>query len=180
MAVDQVSGKFYITRPGYPGPQSDPRLIEYETVAYDASGNQLWMTRYHASTNAYPVAVAVDPRSGHLYVTGSTPSDYVTVAYDGDGHELWVARYNQGLAPAFSDQNFANAIAVDPNSGNVYVTGGSGPYYFDYATVVYDPSGNQLWVARYHGIFTGDDLGDDAASAIAVDPSSGGGLCHGL
>src|SRR5436190_2305298 len=71
LAVDQVSGKFYITRPGYPGPQSDPRLIEYETVAYDASGNQLWMTRYHASTNAYPVAVAVDPRSGHLYVTGS-------------------------------------------------------------------------------------------------------------
>jgi hypothetical protein len=69
--------------------------------------------------------------------------------------------------------DFANAVAVDA-SGNSYVTGRSfglsvgfppPPPTQDIETVAYDPSGAQLWSARY-------DLagGDDVAYAIAVSP----------
>jgi hypothetical protein len=64
----------------------------------------------------------------------------------------------------------ATAIAVD-GAGNVYVTGYSidDGYYrnYCYATVKYDPSGTQLWVARY-----GDDSGySEQARDLALDSS---------
>jgi len=60
----------------------------------------------------------------------------------------------------------AGAIAVDA-AGNVYVTGtsyGSGTWA-DYATIKYNASGVQQWVARYNG--PGNDW--DAPRDIAVD-----------
>jgi hypothetical protein len=72
----------------------------------------------------------------------------------------WVRRYN---GPQNYDDR-AYSIAVD-GSGNVYVTGWSGPSWFngDYATIKYHPDGDTAWVRRYDG--GGDDLG----RAIAVD-----------
>src|SRR5438477_126943 len=81
--------------------------------------------------------------------------------------ELWVARYH-GSVDGSNDA--AVAMALD-SAGNVYVTGrsqGAGTG-IDYATVAYDPKGNQLWVARYNG--TGN--GDDTVSGIAVDSETG-------
>jgi len=91
--------------------------------------------------------------------------DYATIKYDSQGNQLWVARYN-GPGNNIDD---ANALAVD-EAGNVYVTGASrgdrgNGIREDYATVKYDSSGNQLWVARYGG--PGD--GDNTATALAVD-----------
>jgi hypothetical protein len=70
--------------------------------------------------------------------------------YDGPGHET----------------DYAEALTADA-SGNVYVTGestGSGTYY-DYATIKYNPAGNQQWVSRYDG----PENDDDEAYDIAVD-----------
>jgi uncharacterized delta-60 repeat protein len=79
--------------------------------------------------------------------------------------ERWLACYN-GLDNNSFD--YSRALAID-NSGNVYVTGWSGPAspYSDYATIKYGPDGSQLWVARYRG--PGNSY--DSADAIAVDNS---------
>ena len=77
--------------------------------------------------------------------------------YDSSGAELWAARYE---GPGEVDDD-ARAIAVD-DSGNVYVTGGSGG---DYATVKYDSDGHEQWAVRYDG----PSGGDDEAVAIGLD-----------
>uniref|UniRef100_A0A7C4XMJ9 T9SS type A sorting domain-containing protein n=1 Tax=candidate division WOR-3 bacterium TaxID=2052148 RepID=A0A7C4XMJ9_UNCW3 len=75
----------------------------------------------------------------------------------------WVARYN---GPANSYDQPAEVV-VD-NQGNVYVTGASwdtiGYEDYDFATVKYDSSGNEIWVARYNL-----NNGNDYAKAIDVD-----------
>ncbi len=126
-----------------------------------------WVARYTGpEAAAMPLAIAVDDK-GNSYVTGwsrgvGTGYDYATVKYDSEGNEVWVARYN---GPANWD-DIARAVAVDVE-GNVYVTGGS--YGLgtgeDYATIKYDRDGNELWVARYDGPGSRDDV----AQAIVVD-----------
>ncbi|UCE39167.1 MAG: PQQ-binding-like beta-propeller repeat protein, partial [Thermoplasmata archaeon] len=129
-----------------------------------------WVARYNGphNYNDFIYSMAVDP-SGNVYVTGDSHckgetgdsyTNYTTIKYDINGNELWMASYN-GPGNLWDG---AWDIAVD-SSGNVYVTGmswGSGTLW-DYATIKYDPDGNELWVARYDG------GGDDLAHAITLD-----------
>ena len=164
IAVDR-SGNVYVT-----GFSSIPDYSAYVTIKYNARGQELWTAAY-ADPNSinFATAIAVD-NSGNVYVTGESGTfdsgndDYATIKYNSAGEEQWVARYD---GPE-SGNDGATAIAVD-DSGNVYVTGssfGSGTDV-DYATIKYDSSGQQQWVARYNGPANG---GDDAV-AIAVDSS---------
>jgi hypothetical protein len=143
----------------------------YATIKYDSSGAEQWVARYSGPAAEgnnwdYAYALAVD-NTGNVYVTGwsegpGSGDDYATVKYDSSGIEQWVVRYN---GPVNGDDE-AYAIAVD-DAGNVYVTGwseGSGTGY-DYATVKYDSSGAEQWVARYDGSGSGVDW----ACALAVD-----------
>jgi hypothetical protein len=152
IATDSA-GNVYVT-----GWSWSATIIDYATVAYDSSGNQLWVASYNGPENYhdYANAIATDD-AGNVYVSGESQHDYATVAYDSSGNELWVARYN-GTRNSFDK---AYAIATD-SAGNVYVTGES---QGDYATVAYDSSGNELWVARYNG----QGNGSDQANSIALD-----------
>jgi uncharacterized delta-60 repeat protein len=158
------SGNVYVT--GY----SWGSLEDYATIKYNSSGVQQWVQRYdgppHLSDHAHSIEVDVS----NVYVTGyssgsGTDYDYATIKYNSSGVQQWVQRYNgpgNGLDEAFS-------FAVD-GSGNVYVTGGSegsgtGP---DYATIKYNSSGVQQWIAIYNG--PGNDV--DVAYSIAIDGSS--------
>ena len=165
IAVDG-SGNVYVTGIawGY-GDDSD-----YGTIKYNSSGEEQWVGRYAGPAHSLDtaMAIAVDG-AGNVYVTGRSPGvgtgyDYATIKYSASGQEEWVARYN---GPGNSD-DAARAIAVDA-AGNVYVTGqsfGAGTY-FDYATIKYNPDGQEQWVARYNG--PGNDT--DVAYGIAVDGS---------
>ncbi|UCG91818.1 MAG: SBBP repeat-containing protein [candidate division WOR-3 bacterium] len=141
---------------------------DYATVMYDSLGDEQWSTRYYGLGNDMDRAraIAVD-NAGNVYVTGEswgagTEYDYATVRYIFTGAERWVARYD---GPD-SGWDYAHALAVD-DVGNVYVTGeswGAGTG-LDYATVQYDSSGVEQWVARYDG----PDNDDDVAYALAID-----------
>ncbi|HAV64470.1 MAG TPA: hypothetical protein DCY13_19140, partial [Verrucomicrobiales bacterium] len=129
---------------------------------------QAWVTRHNGTDNHHDGfrSAVMDP-AGNVYVTGwsdeqDRDNDFVTIKYNAAGTRVWLAHYN---GPDNSDDQ-AQAIGLDA-AGNVVVTGfskgvGSG---FDYATVKYDPAGNQLWVARYNGPSNKDDL----AHALALD-----------
>jgi DNA-binding beta-propeller fold protein YncE len=82
--------------------------------------------------------VAVSPSGTMVYVTGESGSDavYATVAYSAaTGAQQWVRTYT-GNGPSGSA---AQAVAVSPATGTVFVTGfssGSGSGN-DYATIAY-------------------------------------------
>jgi len=169
MAVDHM-GNVYVTGKS----DGTDMWADYATIKYDPNGDELWVRRYNGPGmyTDEASAIAIDD-SGNVYVTGSSYSvetnfDYATIKYDLNGNELWVARYT---GPE-DGEDYARAIAVD-GSGNVYVTGyiwNSGEPFTrnDYATIKYDPNGNELWVRIFDGLSQPDFLYDEA-SAIAVD-----------
>jgi hypothetical protein len=140
---------------------------DYATIKYNSAGQEQWVARYDGPGHGVDdgAAVAVDV-SGNVYVTGDSyglaNSDYVTIKYNWAGQEQWIARYDTNF------DDYGRAIAFD-RSGNVYVTGSSWGegHGYDYATVKYNATGQQEWVARYRG-----PIGPSQAAAIAVDDSS--------
>ncbi|UOG73183.1 SBBP repeat-containing protein [Hymenobacter tibetensis] len=163
LAVD-AAGNVYVTGTSYNGPTTS---YDYATVKYSESGTQLWATRYTGSgtSDEVPTTLGVDG-AGDVYVTGTAyngnQSNYTTLKYAGSsGAQVWEAAYN---GPANS-YDLVRDLAVDA-AGNVAITGtsDSGTSY-DYATVRYTSSGQQLWTARYNG--NGNSY--DEATAVVVD-----------
>ena len=76
--------------------------------------------------------------------------------------EAWVRHFSSGLMPGYHD---VNDLKID-DQGNIYVTGSSHGAGFnqDYATVKYNASGAQQWVARYNGLGNSEDI----ATALSV------------
>jgi PKD repeat protein len=183
-------------------------MYNFVTVKYNETGVEQWTQIYnHMPGDAYDIAwdMARDPNSGNLYVVGESTSefgyfydylDYSIVAYDSAGTELWVRTYD-----SYGENDSAYAVAVDPVSGNVYVTGKSAhsrDVYsdFDHVTVAYTSTGTFLWEARrlseegrtYFGrycdiavgpsgtvYFTGD-IENEYMITIAYDPLTGSEL----
>jgi hypothetical protein len=140
-----------------------------------AQVQQTWIQSYGSGNGGgdLPTAMVVDT-AGNVHVTGrswATPNptgsdyDYATVKYSSAGVELWASRYD-GIGYATNRLDSPTGIALD-NSGNVFVTGVSDSTSGGraYATVKYDPAGNELWAARYGGSATTVGI----ASAICID-----------
>jgi DNA-binding beta-propeller fold protein YncE len=78
---------------------------------------------------------------------------------------VWVRRYND---PA-NGSDFATSVQVSPDGSRVYVTGASWGSKFtkrDYVTIAYGRAGGTLWVRR----FNGPGSRDDVATALARSP----------
>jgi len=147
----------------------------FVTTKYNSAGQEQWVSRYSAGNGFDMLTAFTVDNSGNVYVTGTsrgsgTDWDYATIKYNPAGQQQWVARYD-----CSGGQDMATALAVD-GSGNVYVTGkielgpgpgpGPGPGTH-YATIKYNSSGAQKWIARYNG----PGSGGDTPTAIAVDGS---------
>jgi hypothetical protein len=166
LSVDN-SGNVYVTGKSSAGAGL---FSDYATIKYNSSGVEQWVARYNGpgNDNDWAFSLAVDA-AGNVYVTGSTvgpaqSTEYATIKYNSSGVEQWVATYD---GPENSADE-AYSIVID-NEGNVYVTGGSYGLgtFLDYATIKYNSSGVEQWVARYNG--PGPENGVDAAKALAID-----------
>lgn len=162
VAVDD-SGNVFVT-----GQSDAPSSIAYATIKYNATGQQQWLARYDEAGDNYAYALVVDG-AGNVYMTGKIGPgfpDYGTIKYNSAGQQQWVARYN---GPPGNGPDIATSIALD-SSGNVYVAGSSSRTNFvfgdfGYATIKYDPAGQEQWVVRYDE----PPNGSNEAAAMAVD-----------
>lgn len=176
LAVD-ASGNVYVTGTSYKGDFGTANYNgNYTTVKYNTAGNEVWIRTYDGPQHESDAAAAVAADgAGNVYVTGSSEgekhengiedsSDFATIKYDAAGNELWVSRYD--ISNGNSGGGRAISLALD-GLGNVYVTGYSFDKEtgYDYATIKYDPSGNQLWVRRHNGPGSGNDY----VFSLAVD-----------
>lgn len=153
------------------------------TVAYDArTGDELWSAGYGAAGDDVVSAIAVDPDSARVFITGKLAlrdgGVLATVAYDArTGARLWEARYD---GPG-GDHGSGVAIALSADGSLLFVTGDSeGGTGTDIATLAYDArTGAQAWVARYDGPSGGDDrpaaiaLGEDGSEVLVTGQSAG-------
>ncbi len=131
---------------------------KFATVKYNLAGVEQWVALFTDGTNNEAGDIVLD-NSGSVYVTGSSrmtyyDRNYVTVKYNTAGTQQWATYYQGSVSGSY---DVPTAIAVD-NTGNIYVTGKSGPgdvfgFYIaiDYATVKYNSAGVEQWVACYDG-----------------------------
>ncbi len=150
IAIDD-SGNVYVTGGSWGlGTERD-----FCTIKYNSNGDQLWVSRYNGPGNFADEAVRIIVKNGFVYVTGYSDGfglDYHTIKYDLDGNEQWSARYHFDGGGADNEDRPADMFVDD--AGNVYVTGESSndfTFVDMYATVKYNSSGQQQWVARYKG-----------------------------
>jgi len=158
-------------------------VLAYEAKETERSGQLLWESRFVDPTRDFESDVPNDMAigaDGTVFLTGRVWRgiveqdvsgcfcyDFGTAAFRGsDGVQQWTARYRGPHA----DFNIAYGLAVDPESGRVFVTGGASgelPSGLDYdiATVAYDvQSGNELWARSYSGL----PFRVEAGGAVAV------------
>ncbi len=157
---------------------------DFITLKYDNNGVLQWSQVYNGSSNGFDeaYAIAVDA-NGNSYVTGgsdagSQGSNFVTLKYGPGGSIIWTQTYN---GPGNSI-DAATQITLD-GSGNVYVAGHSfgSSTDLDFATIKYNNSGVQQWVARYNNnSINSFDIPEaitlDNAGNVYVGGSSYGGL----
>lgn len=117
--VDAGRGHVYTTGQT----RSGGRGRSYLTVCYSTDGTVLWRRLYDGDAtpgDSYPIAAALHPTTGAVYVTGATTtgSDYDigTIAYGPAGERLWGARFG-GIR-----DDGGVGVVVDPARG-VYVAG---------------------------------------------------------
>ena len=128
--------------------------------------HQDWTARYYNINRAGGFRYIANDNEGNIIVAGGIifngNGDYFIMKYNALGVMQWNTSYN-GTA---NNSDAVFGLAVD-KLNNIYVTGwsiGAGTN-FDYATVKYNSSGVQQWVARYNGPANGSDK----ANSIAVD-----------
>jgi hypothetical protein len=167
LVVSRDSSKVFVTGHS-PGETSGE---DYATVAYAAStGSPLWGARYDGpeSGTDFATDLAVTPDGSKVLVTGDS------TGFDGYGQDFATVFYNASTGAPLGAQRFdgvgdsdeyAQSLAVSPDSSRVFVTGWSKGWTgldWDYQTVAYDvATGAFAWAMNFDGPADGDDYGSE-------------------
>jgi hypothetical protein len=176
LGVSPDSSRVYVT--GCSGDIDVCVNSDWVTIAYDASGQQIWRKAFDSPAHeaAFPTALEVSPDGSLVYVAGTSVVhagfDYAVVAYDSaTGQPAWRGTYDGG------GDDVAAALAVAPNGSEVVVTGymaigGRGGT----ATVAFDGStGHRLWRDIHEGpSAVATEFSNDSATVFVT-----GGLNYG-
>lgn len=132
-------------------------------TATAADGTRLWQAGIAADVTSGNFGdVALNAATGTVYVIGNREFGIgVLLALSPDGAPLWRTSFT----------GFADTLAVDSNSGQVYVAGETvgGTTRPDLLVVAYSAAGRQLWSTTYDGPAASDDY----ARGAAVNPADG-------
>lgn len=122
-------------------------------IKYDNAGNQIWVNSYTSQGNFPDLFKRINADTqNNIYAAGETVSstssfDFLTVKYDNAGNQIWDRTYN-GTSNSIDK---INDMIIDNDF--IYVTGesiGTGTTY-DFLTIKYDLSGNEIWQNRFNG-----------------------------
>jgi len=152
IAVDQ-KGNVFLAGYAFAGMGAAERFV----IKYSSSGVVLWTNGFIGPLDStYDGPGMAADTNGNAYLADFSlracnpvcDDDYLIVAYAAaDGLPMWTNRY-AGHSGTNDLNDQAQAVAVD-GSGNVYVTGWSGPtaYYWggNYVTIAYTTAGVPLW-----------------------------------
>ncbi len=193
IAVDRAHNAVYVA--GRVNNSNSTTGWDYLTIKYNLAGEEQWKKIYDGGANGFDEARAIatytENGQTYVYVTGystgnGTGADIATIKYrDGGsvGYEVWARRYlgSTVYEAAPTTDDYATAMTVDKDTGNVYVTGateGTGRGW-DYVTIKYDKNGvipaEEEWPRIYnHNPADPDMAGNrhDIPSAIALSSSS--------
>lgn len=144
IAIDRKSNVFLTGYQYYPG-----RDFDYLTVKYNRDGIFQWARTYSLGDD-YVRDICIDNQD-NVIITGKVSgiiggSNYCTIKYNTNGDQLWAIQYD-GPANQADD---AYSITSD-SLNNIYVTGRSGFYSWEIATIKYTTNGIEDWVTRYPG-----------------------------
>jgi hypothetical protein len=160
------SGNVYVTGRSATGTSSD-----ILTLKLNSSGTVQWEKKHNGTQNSEDngLRLVLDNSSTNVYVGGYS-------FRMGGVQNYVVLRYSAGAGDSNGFATYDGAANIDvltdmkiDNSNNLYVTGAStiGSSAFDYATLKYNSSLSQQWVART------TNTGNDFSTSLSVDNSNG-------
>jgi len=159
-----TQGNVYVTGYSY----SEETEYDFVTIKYDTEGQERWAVKYDGPSHLIDrgLVLAVYPGGG-VCVAGTsldqeTAADCLIIHYDEEGNQVWSARFNGTGDGADVPQT----IVMDTES-NVIVAGYSRGQKTgrDYFVIKYDARGRQLWLQRYDGPASQEDV----ATAMVLD-----------
>lgn len=170
IAID-ASGNVFVT--GYSDSDATPTTDnDYQTVAYNSSGTQIWQKRFAGAALNEDVPNGISVLGSSVYVTGQSDADpstlvlddIVTLSYNAsNGTQNWISTY--AGSPNYDD----TGIGILANASGCLVAGFSEDAngQRNAVSIQYDLTGSQQWLQSFTGV--GDN--NENIRSLAVDGS---------
>lgn len=148
-------------------------LFILNTGVYASEAPDTAWTRGYNPCGLSDRATGIAVNDSGIFVTGSSCSlsvmtDYLTVKYDFEGNMIWANRYNYNLLKKMPINYYHNVYGIAADDSGIYVTGDCMdiiPYGNDYCqTIMYDYSGDTMWVRRHNSVYSNLDHSYDIAT----------------